>query len=97
VRDGDGDRVGLGEPGVVGGGGEAAALDQVGDFLGGDVLDVGLALVQEVDDALADVVADDLEARLGELDGQGEPDIAEADDGDGGGAVVDLLEELVSR
>ena len=48
----------------------------------GDVLDVAAALVQRLDLALVGVEADHLVARLGEGDGERQPDVAEPDDPD---------------
>ena len=53
-----------------------------GQALRRDVLDVGLAPAQRVDDAGVDVDPDDLDALLGEGDGERQPDVAEADDPD---------------
>ena len=66
-------------------------LNERGDVRGGDVLDVRLAAHEERDDALADVVADHLKARLGEFDRERQTDVAEADHADDGAPVLDAL------
>ena len=40
--------------------------------------------------------ADDLEADLAFFDGEGQADVAHADDADDGGAVLDLVEEILN-
>ena len=63
----------------------------------GDVLDVGGARVDAVGDALVHVDSYDLEAGLGEDDGEREADVAEADDAHAGRLVVDAGEEALER
>ena len=53
-----------------------------GQLIGRDVLDVRDAGAESLDLARVHVDADDLLARLRERDGQGQPDVAEADDSD---------------
>ena len=62
--------------------GEAAVLEHGPEALGGDVLDVGVALAQPGDLGLVDVDADDVEPGFGEADGQWQPDVAQSDDSD---------------
>ncbi len=59
----------------------------------GNVLDVRFAAHEERDDALADVVADHLEARLREFDRERQTDVAEADHADDGAPVLDASRE----
>ena len=61
---------------------EAAVFDQLRELGVAHVLDVRLAGVEPVDHALADVVAEHLEAGLRELDRERQPDVAEPDDAD---------------
>ena len=84
-RDHEDDRVRTGDGlGVVRGGTQAAGRDQLAEL----VLEEGLTreglgrLVDEPDGALGDVDPDDLVALLGVLDGQGQPDLSQGDDGD---------------
>ena len=84
-RDADEDRVAARERLGVGG-----RLDAVGDgreALGGDVLDVGVAVADRADLARVGVEADDVVARLGEGDGERQAHVAEADDPDGHSAA----------
>ena len=64
---------------------ELAAPHERRDFGRRNVLDVRLAGIQQIDDALADVVADDVETGLRELHRQRQADVAEPDDADDGG------------
>ena len=69
---------------VVGGRRQPACGHQVGEL----VLELGLAgerlgrVVDEVHDSLLDIDADHLVPSVGELDGQGQTDLAEPDHGD---------------
>ena len=63
-------------------GGEGAALEHRAEALGGDVLDVRVALAQGGDLGLVDVDPDDVEPGFGETDRQRQPDIAQSDDSD---------------
>ena len=83
-RDDKNNRVGAGDGlGVVGGSGELACRDKLLQLL----VKKGLtgkrliALVDLVHDALLHVDADDVVTLLGELHGQGKPDLAHGDDG----------------
>jgi hypothetical protein len=92
-----GDRHGVAAPELrlVVGRQEAAGGHLFGDLGGGDVLDVRLAGVEEVDDPAAHVVAHDGVAGLRELHGERQADVPEPDDADDGGAVGDAAEELI--
>ena len=57
--------------------------------------DVGFAPVQLCCLFWVDIKAKDFEAFLGKPNTQGQADVAEADDADDGGAVMDALEELL--
>ena len=94
-RDADRDAVAAGEEAEVGRRRDEALLDERGEPAVGDVLDVGRAGVDAVGDALVHVDAYDLEARLGEDDGEREADVAEADDAHAGRLVVDAGEEAL--
>ena len=91
----DGDGVAVAQAVEVGGGVVPAALHRRGDPLGSDVLDEGLALAERLDLAGVDVEAGDLEAGLVEEQGEGQADVALADDADPGGAVAELGEKGV--
>ena len=92
-RSGDADVNGveIAHHGEVGSGPEALAGDEIGDFGGGHVLDVRLAAIQPVDLGPQDVDAGNGEAGLGEFHGQRQTYVAETDDADTGGLVLDLL------
>ncbi len=93
-RHADDDAVHAGDHGEVGCRQKALGINLLLDGGAGDVLDVGDALVQGVDLAQIDVDADDLGAGAAELQGQGEADISETDDGDGfhGDSINELNE-----
>ena len=83
-RDDEDDRIGArNRLGVISGGGELAGRDEFLQLL----VEIGLtgeglvALVDLVHDALLHVDADDVVTLLGELHGQGKPDLAHGDDG----------------
>jgi hypothetical protein len=76
-RHGHHDGVHLGQVGVAGG--RVEALADPGEHVVGDVLDVRATGAQRLDDAPVDVHAHHVLARLGEGDGQRQPDISEAD------------------
>ena len=61
-----------------------AGTDEVAHVAVGHVLDVGAPAQQLLDAVLAQVDARDLEAGAGELDGERQSDIAQADDADMG-------------
>ena len=91
--DADDDRVHVGDLGVVRGGAEAGFLR----FLNGggkDAHDVGAAGVELGDLVGGDIEAGYLEALAAEQQGQGQADIAHADDSDAGFTGFDLLLEL---
>jgi hypothetical protein len=89
--DADDDGVRLGQDGGVGGGVGAPLLDERPEHRGRDVLDVGVSLVEPLDLSGVLVVARHPEASAGELDDQGETDVADPDDDDAGGALLDFL------
>ena len=62
-----------------------------------DVLDVAVTVVQRGDPLGVDVEADRREARLGEADHQGQPDVAEPDDPDDRLTPVESLQERVTH
>jgi hypothetical protein len=62
---------------------EMSGGELLADRLRGDVLDVGTALREGVDLGRVDVNADNGSAGTAELQGQGQADVAEADDSDG--------------
>src|SRR5581483_9600008 len=74
---------------------EVPGRDQRGDVRRRDILNVRRAGHQDSHDALADIVAHDVESRLRELHREGEPDVTEADHADDRRAIVDLGEQLV--
>ena len=88
------DGVGLGAGGEIAGGAQPAGLDQAGDRLGGHVQDVALAAVDHLDLFVHRVDADHLETGLGENARQRQADVAQSQDGDGGGFIVQLFQEL---
>ena len=64
----------------VAGGAEASGLDDRLELRVAHVLHVGVAGVEAVDHLLLYVEAEHAEARVRQLEGQGEPDVAEAHD-----------------
>ncbi len=70
--------------------GEVTGADQRPHDGGRHVLDVGLAGQELPDPGFVDVDAGDVEAGLGEFDRQRQPDVAQSDHGQAGGAVFDL-------
>ena len=80
-RHADEDRIGLGDPCLALGRDAEAAAQRGAEPLVGDVVDRRPPGPDRPDARLRDVDPLDLEARLGERDGQGQPDVAEADDG----------------
>ena len=80
-RDADDDGVHLGQAGIVRGGFEALGAGLL-NFAGQDADDVGAALGQSRDLALINIEAGDPELLLGIQQGQGQTDVAEADNGD---------------
>ena len=83
----------LAQDGEVGRGVQPALAHQRPHVGGRDVLDVGLALVQLADAGLVDVDAEDLEPGLGQFDGERQADVAQADDAQPGGALVEAGDE----
>ena len=61
--------------------------------LGGDVDQVGLAAVQQVDALQIQIDAAYREAGLGELDREAQTDVTETDDADARGARLELFEQ----
>jgi hypothetical protein len=76
-------------------GGLEAAFAGAGDVGGLDVVDIAFPAVQALDLGAVDVDAEHAEARLGIAQGQGQADIAEADDADHGAALVQPLGQLL--
>lgn len=85
--DADHDGVHAADEGVVGGGKESAVAELL-DFFKENALDVGTAAVERVDLGLIDVEAGDGKACARIEHGEGKTDIAKADDGEAGGAVL---------
>ena len=83
------------EPLRVGGGREAPGLDLLAELGVAHVLDVRAPGVEPVDHALADVVAEHLEAGLGQLDRERQPDVAEADDAEERLAALGLRDQIL--
>jgi hypothetical protein len=94
--DADQDGIAFGQAGMVRRGFGAAAAEGAGDALRTDVADVRLAAPERVDLLLVDVEADDPEPLFREEQDQRQADIAEADDPDGGVAVLDGVDEWLS-
>ena len=78
----------------VGGGIHQAGRHRLGERRAVDVLDVALSLEDAVDLGLVDVIADDLDPLLGVADHEGKADVAQADDADGGGLVLQFLQRV---
>ncbi len=76
----------------VGGRAQAPGGHQRGDLLGAGVDDVRRAGVDGIDLALIDVDADRVKAGAGELDGQRQPHVAEADDPGARFALANLVQ-----
>jgi len=94
-RHADVDRVAALEHREVGGRDEPLFGHQRAHIRGGDVLDVRAALVQLLHPLLVDVDAEHLEAGLRQLHGERQTHIAEADDGELGGAILEaFLQDL---
>jgi hypothetical protein len=79
-RDADVDHVGLGERSVIARGLELARVHCRLHVFCGDVLDVGSARVDASDLVLIQIEACHSEPRLGELQRQGQPHVAETND-----------------
>src|SRR5262249_10246189 len=93
----DDDGVRLDEHGRVVGRLESAAGVQLRHAVVADVADVAVAFAQLGDLGSVDVEADDRIAAPGEGLGQRQADVAEADDGNAGGAGLQPLAELVGE
>ena len=93
--DADVDDVGGRERREVAGGLEPAGPADLLELGGGHVLDVGAAFGEHADLLRVEIEAGDPEARLGELEGEGKPDVAEADDPDVRVARIDAIAKLV--
>ena len=70
-----------------------AGRDRSLDPLAIDVFDVALPLLELIDLGRVDVETDDVEALFGECEGEREADVAEADDADKGGTIIDFGRE----
>lgn len=79
-RHADHDRLGLAQTGGIGRGLEPG-LDHFRNVLIGEVIDMGGAGIQAVDDPLGDVEPEHLEADTGGFLSQGQTDIPKTDDG----------------
>jgi hypothetical protein len=93
--DADVDHVAAGELAEVGARPQSAFVVEARDLAGGYVLDVGDALLDELDLAGIEVEASHAEAGAGELHRQRQPHVAEADHADAGLARVDPGPELL--
>ena len=93
-RHADVDHVHLGELIEVARRGESLRLDQLRDGRRIDVADVGAALGEGTDLRAVDVEARHAEARVRELHGEREPDVAEADDADARLARIDAATQF---
>src|SRR3982750_271281 len=89
-RHGNGNSVHLLHPLLVGSRLELSRFNQAPELRAGDVLDVRLSLHQRFHHALTDVVADNLEARLRELQREWQAHIAQADDANAGRSVLNF-------
>jgi hypothetical protein len=87
--DGDRDRIHLGQSRFVRARGKFPRFDQGGDLGARNILNVRLAAVDQIHDALAHVVADDTKASLREFDREREADVSKPDDADDGRSVSD--------
>ncbi len=94
-RHADVDHIGLGQRSVVEGGLELARVQCRLHLLRGDVLEVGSALVDGPDLFLVQLEAGDPEPRLGKLERQGQPHVAETDDTDLRMAGIDPFAQLL--
>ena len=90
----DRDRVALGEARHVRRGDDPAVRRERRQLRRGHVADVAVARVHAVGDRGAHLEPEDLVAGLGDLDGEREPDVPEADHADDGGLVLDPGEKL---
>jgi len=80
---------------VVRGRAQQFLLDQRGDLLGGDVLHVGFSRADGGHFLGVHVDPDHLKSGTPELDGQWEPDVAQADHSDLGLSTIDLAHQGV--
>ncbi len=79
------DGIRLGDAGEIRGGIESPGSERLGDLGCGDVLDVALAAQEMLLLRFVDIKADDPESGSGVGEEEGKTDVAEADNGDGGG------------
>ena len=98
-RSGDADDERVGLPGLIecGGGGQSAFRDEGSQGLGRDVDEIRLAAVEPGYALEIDIDPAHGESGLGQLDGEGKPDIAEADNVHAGSALRDLPLEFILR
>jgi hypothetical protein len=94
-RHADVDHVGLGERSVVAGGLEPSRVPYLLHLLRGDIFDVGGALVDDPDLVLIQLESGDPEPRLCELQRQGQPHVAEANDTDPRMAGIDSFAQFL--
>ena len=91
VRDADVDRVEVADRGKIGSSLDAAAVHQRSKHRVRNVPDVGFSVLQKIHFRLADIDSRDRKTGASELDRERQPDIAEADNTNPGGAVRNLL------
>lgn len=94
--DADDDRVDVFQAGVVRGRFEQAGFPERADLPARNMPDVAFAPVELGDLDGVDIEPDDVESFFGKADDQGEADVAEADDADSGGSLLDLGGERLS-
>jgi hypothetical protein len=96
-RHADQDRIGAPKFGEIDARHETAARNRLAKALGGNVVDVGAALLEGGNLSGIDVDADDGEAVVEQRLHQRQADIAEPDDGDRRAAVAEAAHQLFDR
>jgi len=92
--DAEQNRIGLGKAGGVAGGFEAFGGGEIGEDAVAEVVEVRRAVLEVVDLGGIDVESEDREAGLVDGIDQGQANVAQPDDGDGGGAGLQSLAQI---